>query len=181
MDDEPVVDGEPGGVPGARTGAGAQYADAAVPAAAKPKDDSGDPKENLRAARELVRGLALARRYTAGPARIAGGPTEHFARSADTGEVTRLNRTAALVARVLQEGSAMDAVAILGEHHPDAERARLEEDVLAAARTLVDRGILVPGGQPSASTNPRSSNIWTNASTSASALSGESANPSASA
>lgn len=183
MDDEPVVDGGEldEGAARARAVGGPQYADAAVPAPAKPKDDSGDPEENLRAARELVRGLALARRYTAGPVRIAGGPAEHFARSAESGQVTRLNRTAALVARVLQEGSAMDAVAILGEHHPDAERARLEDDVLAAARTLVDRGILVPGGQPSASTNPRSSSIWTNASTSARARSGESANRSASA
>jgi hypothetical protein len=183
MDDEPVVDGDAvdEGAAAARSGAGARYADAAVPAPAKPKDDSGDPEENLRSARELVRGLALARRYTAGPVRIAGGPTEHFARSLESGEVTRLNRTAALVARVLREGSAMDAVAILGEHYPDAERSRLEDDVLAAARTLVSRGILVPDGQPSASTNPRSSSIWANASTSARARSGDSANRSASA
>jgi MoaA/NifB/PqqE/SkfB family radical SAM enzyme len=183
LEDEPVIaDREPAnGAAREGDGGGPRYADAPIPAPAKPKDDSGDPEENLRAARELVRGLALARRYTAGPARIAGGPNEHFARSVDSGEVTRLNRTAALVARALQEGSALDAVAILAEHHPNTERSRLEDDVLTAARTLVSRGILVPAGQPSASTNPRSSSIRMNASTSARARSGESPNRSASA
>jgi hypothetical protein len=183
LDDEPMVADDESARGAARegNGGGPRYADAPVPAPTAPKDDTGDPEENLTAARELVRGLALARRYTAGPARIAGGPREHFARSTDSGQVTRLNRTAALVARALEEGSAMDAVAILGEHHPDAERARLEDDVLTAARLLVDRGIVVPTGQPSASTNPRSSSIRTNASTSARARSGESANRSASA
>jgi MoaA/NifB/PqqE/SkfB family radical SAM enzyme len=146
LDDEPsLVEGGDGENGAARpAGAGPQYADAPVPAPSTPKDDSGDPAVNLREARKLVRELALARRYSAGPVRIAGGPTQHYARSADNGYVTRLNRTAALVAGALREGSAIDAVAVLAEHHPDAERSRLEDDVLTAARALVSRGILVP-------------------------------------
>jgi hypothetical protein len=145
LDDEPdVVKAEPGGDAAPRAGAGRRYADAPVPARTAPKDDSGDPEENLRRARELVRELALARRYTAGPARIGGGPAEHFARTPHDGQVTRLNRTAALVARGLREASATDAVAMLAEQHPDAERSRLEDDVLTAARALVGRGIVVP-------------------------------------
>ena len=183
LDDEPVVveAGEPDGGAAPRAGAGPRYADAPVPAPTKPKDDSGDPAENLREARMVVRELALARRYTAGPVRIAGGPTQHYARSAQNGYVTRLNRTAAMVAGALREGRAEDAVAILAEHHPHTERSRLEDDVLAAARALIGRGILIPAaGQCSTSTNPRSSSILTNASTSARASSGDSANRSAS-
>jgi MoaA/NifB/PqqE/SkfB family radical SAM enzyme len=115
----------------------------AVPEPAKPKDDTGDPDENLTRARAEVRALALARSYRLGAARVGGGPREHYLR-AKGGNVVRLNGTGTLVLGALDGGTSADAVDQLAERFTDTDREQLELDVLNAQRALLRAGILLP-------------------------------------
>ncbi len=115
-----------------------------VPELAVPKDDTGDPAENLARAREHVRSVALARRYRMAPARLGGGPDEHYVRQPESGRVVRLNASAAAMLHELADGTGADAVESLSERWAGVDRSRLEADVLATGRSLVQEGILVP-------------------------------------
>jgi MoaA/NifB/PqqE/SkfB family radical SAM enzyme len=144
--------GNGNGAPGARP----NHRDDPVPAKAPPRDE-GDPGEALARARADVLRLALARRYRLADVRIGGGPRDHYVRAVGSGEVVRLNGTAALVAQALDGGTAADAVGRLADRFRGSDRGRLERDVLATGRSLVRRGILVAAGasrppQPSATT-----------------------------
>ncbi len=122
----------------------ASHAADPVPERSQPRDDTGDPAENLARARDHVRELALSRRYRMGTARIGGGPHEHFVRQADSGRVVRLNATAATMLQELDGHTPSEAVARLAERYAGIERSRLEADVLTTGRSLVGEGILVP-------------------------------------
>ena len=124
--------------------ASASHAADPVPERAQPRDDSGDPAENLARARDQVSSLALARRYRLGPARVGGGPDEHYVRQVESGRVVKLNATAALMLEELSGRTAAEAVTRLSDRYEGVERERLEADVLATGRSLVDEGILVP-------------------------------------
>ena len=136
LNDEVPVDGD-GSV-------SASHVTDPVPQKAEPRDDSGDPAENLARARDHVSSLALARRYRMGPARLGGGPVEHFVRQVETGDVVRLNATAALMLQELAGATPGETITRLSDRFEGVERSKLEADVLATSRSLVDAGILVP-------------------------------------
>jgi hypothetical protein len=121
-----------------------RHANDPVPAKAKPTDDTDNPAENLARARAHVRGLALRRRYRLGVVRVGGGPRDHYIRAVATGEVARLNGTAALLVQALDGGTPGEAVDRLADRFAATDQARLERDVLAAGRALSRRGLLVP-------------------------------------
>jgi MoaA/NifB/PqqE/SkfB family radical SAM enzyme len=126
-----------------------RHADEPVPAPAPPRNGTGDAGENVARARAEVRELAMDRRYRLGAARLGGGGDSHYVRASSGGKVTRLNGTAALLARALDGGTARDAVDQLASRFTGGvDRARLEEDMLAARRALARREILVPAGRP---------------------------------
>ncbi len=120
----------------------------AVPERSQPRDDSGDPAENLARARDHVRGLALDRRYRMAPAKLGGGPEEHYVRQPESGRVVRLNASAMAMLRELDDGSGAEAVERLADRWAGIERSRLEADVLATGRSLLREGILQPAGAP---------------------------------
>jgi hypothetical protein len=124
------------------------HASDAVPERAQPRDDSGDPAENLARAREHVRRVALGRRYRMAPAKLGGGPEEHYVRQPESGRVVRLNASAMAMLHELDEGSGAEAVERLAERWAGVERARLEADVLATGRSLLREGVLQPAGAP---------------------------------
>jgi MoaA/NifB/PqqE/SkfB family radical SAM enzyme len=124
----------------------ASHAEDPVPERSEPRDDSGDPAENLARAREHVRSVALGRRYRMAPAKLGGGPEEHYVRQPETGRVVRLNASAVAMLQELDDGTGADAVDSLSDRWAGVERARLETDVLATGRSLVREGILVPAG-----------------------------------
>jgi hypothetical protein len=115
-----------------------------VPERSEPRDDSGDPAENLARARSQVGELALSRRYRLGAARLGGGPDEHYVRQVESGRVVKLNATAAMMLQELTESTPAEAVSRLAERYEGVERSQLEADVLATGRSLVGEGILVP-------------------------------------
>ena len=119
-----------------------------VPERAEPRDDSGDPAENLARAREQVRAVALNRRYRMAPVKVGGGPEEHYLRRPETGGVVRLNASAMAMLRELDARSGAEAVERLAERWADVDRARLEADVLATGRSLTREGVLEPAGAP---------------------------------
>lgn len=117
-----------------------------VPEKAAPREDTGDPAENLARAREHVRGLALNRRFRMAPAKLGGGPEEHYVRQPETGRVVRLNASAMAMLRELDDGSGAEAVEQLAKRWSGVDRPRLEADVLATGRSLVREGVLRPEG-----------------------------------
>jgi MoaA/NifB/PqqE/SkfB family radical SAM enzyme len=126
----------------------ASHASDPVPERSVPRDDSGDPAENLERARDHVREVALRRRYRMAPARLGGGPEEHYVRQPESGRVVRLNASAMAMLRELDDGSGAEAVERLAERWADVERSRLEADVLATGRSLMREGVLEPAGAP---------------------------------
>ena len=129
---------------GSETQAPSHIADP-VPERARPRDDSGDPAENLDRAREHVRSVALRRRYRMPNVRVGGGPEEHYVREHDSGRVVRLNASAVAMLNELADGTGADAVESLSGRWAGVDRSRLEADVLSTGRSLVHEGILVPG------------------------------------
>ena len=126
----------------------ASHASDPVPEKATPRDDTGDPSENLARARDHVRGLALDRRYRMAPAKLGGGPEEHYVRQPETGRVVRLNASAMAMLQALDDRSGAEAVDGLTEHWDGVDRARLEADVIATGRALMREGILQPALAP---------------------------------
>ncbi len=144
LDDEvPLVEPDGGDGNGAERPS-RRHAEDPVPAKAAPRDDTGSSTENLASARAQVRDLALGRRYRLAPVRIGGGPQDHYLRAVTSGEVVRLNGTAAMVAGALDWGTPAEAVSRLADRFAETDQGRLERDVLAAGRSLCRRGILVP-------------------------------------
>jgi MoaA/NifB/PqqE/SkfB family radical SAM enzyme len=114
-----------------------------IPAGVPRPTSSGDLSE----ARRHVIALALARRYAAGPVRASDdGAGGRYVRVVENGRVCHVNRTAALVMDACAPGSPAAAVERLRARHPGADPERLAVDVLASARGLVERGILMPAG-----------------------------------
>jgi MoaA/NifB/PqqE/SkfB family radical SAM enzyme len=136
----------PVGTGGTQLPTSASHASDPVPEKAQPKDDSGDPAANLDRAREHVRRLALDRRYRLGPARVGGGEGDFYVRQTESGQVVRLNGTAALMLEELDDATPAEAVGRLAERFSGLERTRLEADVLDTGRSLARQGILVPAG-----------------------------------
>ncbi len=114
--------------------------DAPVPAPTPPK--SVEPAEELREAREKVRGLAAARRYRHAPLRWSGSEKHRFVRLAGDGSYLRLNESGGVVMDALDGGTLADAASALRARYGiDAERAR--QDALAATRNLLDRRVVM--------------------------------------
>lgn len=126
----------------------ASHASDPVPERSEPRDDTGDPAENLARARDHVRGLALDRRYRMAPAKLGGGPEEHYVRQPETGRVVRLNASAMAMLQALDDRSGAEAVERLTEQWSGVDRARLEADVIATGRSLMHEGILQPALAP---------------------------------
>lgn len=98
---------------------------------------------NLRAAAAHVRSLALARRYRLGDVRwSAGRDGDRFVRL-PSGDVTRLNSTAAAVMDACSPGTAGAALELLAARHPGACAERLGDDAVVTVNRLVRRGVLV--------------------------------------
>lgn len=132
LDDEIPVAGGPGTRESGRQ--------AKVPAPTPPPDL--DPEMELREAREMVRGLAAARRYKLAPLRWTGSSEQRFVRLAGDGTYLRLNESGGVVMDALDGGSLADAAAALQARYAiDAERAR--RDAEAAARDLLRRGVVM--------------------------------------
>jgi hypothetical protein len=132
---------------GAAGTVGAGTRDGASRAAALPKPaplPDVDPDEDLRASAEMIRGLALRRRYRSTPVRAGGDPDAPVLRTSD-GRFLRLNRTAAVVMASLDGGTPEDASAKLEEVFGDAPG---DGGLVAvgAARDLQAAGVLVPAG-----------------------------------
>jgi MoaA/NifB/PqqE/SkfB family radical SAM enzyme len=144
LDEEVRLTAPARGTPGGAKPPRRRHAEDPIPRKASAREDSGDPAEDLGRARSYVRGLALARRYRLGAVRMAGGPRDHYVRTLPSGEVAHLNGTAATIAGALDGGTPADAVGRLARRYSVNDRARLERDVLAAGRSLLRRGILVP-------------------------------------
>ncbi len=114
--------------------------DAPVPAPTPPK--SVEPAEELREAKEKVRGLAAARRYRLAPLRWSGSERHRFVRLAGDGSYLRLNESGGVVMDALDGGTLADAESALRARYGiDAERAR--QDALAATRDLLDRRVVM--------------------------------------
>jgi MoaA/NifB/PqqE/SkfB family radical SAM enzyme len=134
LDDEvDVVGGSPsGGAVGGR--------DAPVPEPTPPKPV--EPAEELREAREKVRGLAAARRYRHAPLRWSGSERQRFVRLAGDGSYLRLNESGGVVMDALDGGTLADAESALRARYGiDAERAR--QDALSATRDLLNRRVVM--------------------------------------
>jgi MoaA/NifB/PqqE/SkfB family radical SAM enzyme len=144
LDDEVPLTVQASGAPGGPEPPRGRHADDPVPRKATAGDEHGDPAEELDQARSYVRGLALARRYRLADVRMAGGPRDHYVRTLRGGGVAHLNGTAAMIAGTLDGGTPADAVGRLARRFALNDPARLERDVLAAGRSLLRRGILVP-------------------------------------
>ncbi len=100
---------------------------------------------DLGAARGVVVGLALARRYAHTRLRYTGsGRRGRFVRVVGDGRTYRLNHTAARVMDALNGGTPAAAVDELAQAYPGVARRALEEDVLANVRLLVARKVIEP-------------------------------------
>ncbi len=132
LDDEVPVAGE-----STTPGSGRQ---AKVPEPTPPK--SVEPAEELREAKEKVRGLAAVRRYRLAPLRWSGSERHRFVRLAGDGSYLRLNESGGVVMDALDGGTLADAESALRARYGiDAERAR--QDALAATRDLLDRRVVM--------------------------------------
>jgi MoaA/NifB/PqqE/SkfB family radical SAM enzyme len=95
---------------------------------------------------EMIRHLALRRRYTGEAIRVGGGGRDTYVRRLSDGRVIRVNETALTILEALDGGSASDAVDRLGDLYPGVGGAQLEADVLEGARALLARGFVRPAG-----------------------------------
>jgi MoaA/NifB/PqqE/SkfB family radical SAM enzyme len=93
---------------------------------------------------ELIRGLALQRRYVGEAIRVGGGERDTYVRRLADGRVIRVNETALTILEALDGGSASDAVARLEARYPGVSREQLEVDALEGARALLARGFVRP-------------------------------------
>lgn len=133
LDDEMPIAGGP-------AGAGSRGRQAKVPAPTPSPD--ADPELELREAREMVRGLALARRYRHAPLRWTGSERQRFVRLAEDGTYLRLNESGGVVMDALDGGTLADAASALRARYDiDAERAR--EDAVTTTRELLRRGVVM--------------------------------------
>jgi MoaA/NifB/PqqE/SkfB family radical SAM enzyme len=120
--------------------------DARAPAASRARRPE---HQTVAAASEFVDGLALARPYRLGDVRSSdAGAGNRFVSVLGSGVMTRLNASAATVMQACADGTPADAIAALGERHPDVPREQLAADVTAAVRLLVARGVIVPALAP---------------------------------
>lgn len=112
-----------------------------IPVIAPPIETAVD----FEAARRVVVGLALARRYVHTRLRYTGsGRRGRFVRVVGDGRTYRLNHTAARVMDALNDGTPAAAVDELAQAYPGVARRALEEDVLASVRLLVARRVIEP-------------------------------------
>jgi MoaA/NifB/PqqE/SkfB family radical SAM enzyme len=95
-------------------------------------------------ARGLIMGLSRARRYKLGDVRIAGGSRELYVRHRVDGRVLRLNGTAGILARELDNATVSEAADRLADRYPAIDRRRLDADLLTGVRALVDAGVVRP-------------------------------------
>jgi MoaA/NifB/PqqE/SkfB family radical SAM enzyme len=109
-----------------------------LPRAVAPR--SSDPA----GAGELVRSVALERRFRLGPVRCSDGENGSRYVRVDRSAIVHLNRTSALVMDACAPGTTADAVDALQRLHPGVARARLEGDAIDSTRRLWARGILEP-------------------------------------
>ena len=137
LDDEvPLADAPSGG--GLHNGR-----DARVPEPSPP--ESLDPDRDLALAREKVRALALARRYSLAPQRRGGGPGRWFIRRAADGRYLRLNESGVTAMDTLDGGTPADTAALLdSSYRIGAQRA--ENDAIASVRELTRLGLIIPAG-----------------------------------
>ncbi len=102
-------------------------------------------QEDLAQAKEMVRGLAMARRYDLAPLRWSGGPEERFVRRASDGRYLKMNGSSGLVMDALEGGTISDAAEALERRYGiAAEQAR--EDATAATRELIARRVVIAAG-----------------------------------
>jgi len=132
---------------GAAPSLGAGARDAASRAAKLPRPaplPDVDPDVDLRAAAEMIRGLALRRRYRVGGARAGGDPLAPVVRTGD-GRFLRLNRTAGIVMQTLDGGTPEEAANRLAEAFGEVPG---DGGLVAvgAARDLQAAGVVVAAG-----------------------------------
>lgn len=130
-----------------------------VPAPVKHLDDPlprrAAPREAGLEPGELVRSLALARRYSVEEVRIGGGERETYVRRISDGRVIRINQTALALLEALDGRTLAGAVEALADLYPGVDRRRLEEDAIECARALLARGFVRPAhARPGASMEP---------------------------
>ena len=133
LDDELPIAGGP-------AGAGSGGRSLPVPEHTRLRDV--DPAADLAEAEGRIRGLALARPYRRSRVRSSGGRARIVRRLADGGYL-RLNEAAGVVMDALDGGSPRAAAEELRERL-GAPAGEADMDALAATRTLVDKGLVVP-------------------------------------
>lgn len=119
---------------------------AAVPTPTPPK--TVDPAEELRKAREKVRGLAGERCYRHAPLRWSGSERKRFVRLAGDGTYLRLNESGSVVMDALDGGTLADAESALQARF-GIDRQRARQDAIAATRDLLARRVVMAAGASS--------------------------------
>jgi MoaA/NifB/PqqE/SkfB family radical SAM enzyme len=115
-----------------------------VPRPAATGNGNGAHPAGAEEGRGLIRELSGTRRYKLGDVRIAGGDRELYVRHRADGRVLRLNGTAGLLARELDDATVAQAADRLAERYPAVDRRRLDADLVSGVRALVDAGVVRP-------------------------------------